>query len=131
MLCDGKCHCNVAKTTLWQSNESSHLNLVFFFQNHAEGRRRIEENRKRVLDSKQPKSKDNSLQNYVGHVSAGHGFRGSNLFRNTNFQEEASPATAKPRMNRDTTTQEMTLEDNLKPRKGLAFHFPGAEAGTI
>ena len=25
LLCDGKCHCNVAKTTLRQSNESSHL----------------------------------------------------------------------------------------------------------
>ena len=46
-------------------------------------RRRLEEDGDEVLDKDQQASKDNSLLNIFGHVSAGHGFR-----------EAASPETA-------------------------------------
>ena len=108
---------------------------LFYFQNDADMRRRLEEDNKKILVKNQQTSNGGSLQNIFGHVSSGPRFSELHPSQNTNAQETTSrataPTTGEPRVNRDAITQEMPLGDNPKPRKGLALHFPEAEAGTM
>ena len=108
---------------------------LFYFQNEAEGHRRLHVEDNEILDKDQQTSQDGSLPNFLGHFSSGRGFGKSHPSQNNNAQEATSraiaPTTGQPRVNRDAITQEMPLGDNPKSRNGLALLFHEAEAGTM